>query len=96
MSEASGIFRRFAYSLLQYAQTPTLNPPSSPSPPMLYGRALHAATHAALAQLLGGGGDDSSSSGGLNDEAAVLAAFERVGGWVGGWMGALVGEFVCV
>ena len=46
---------------------------------MLYGRALHAATHEALTRLLARGRLDEGE-----DEAAVLAAFERVG-WSGGW-----------
>lgn len=40
---------------------------------MLYGRALHAAAHEALSRLLQEGRL------GERDEAAVLAAFERVG-----------------
>lgn len=40
---------------------------------MLYGRALHAATHEALSRLMEQGRL------GEGEEAAVLAAFERVG-----------------
>lgn len=52
---------------------------------MLYGRALHAATHEALSRLLDTGRLDEGE-----DEAAVLAAFERVGCfWFGAWFGGI-------